>query len=199
MSKFKKAAKGTLAVGTLGMSTAAKKAVDSGLAVGRQTDLTSEEIASGVLFRASSSEVGRNSQVTLLADRIERVKERSRLSVSGAHQDVEVTPLSAVSSVQAKKDGLAFTKVIVFASGNNIEFRFRHDDAHRFRDIITEQILQRDGASSGPQATPPVAENAAVLALDPSDQLRKLAELKDAGIITEEEFAEKKTEILGRM
>jgi hypothetical protein len=31
------------------------------------------------------------------------------------------------------------------------------------------------------------------------DQLKKLAELRDAGIVSEEEFEAKKTELLGRM
>lgn len=34
---------------------------------------------------------------------------------------------------------------------------------------------------------------------DPSDQLRKLAELRDEGILTEDEYATKKAEILGRL
>lgn len=48
-----------------------------------------------------------------------------------------------------------------------------------------------------PQAAPTPPEPAAVP--DPTDQLRKLAELRDAGIITPEEFEAKKAEILARM
>jgi hypothetical protein len=43
-----------------------------------------------------------------------------------------VTAMKSVTSVQAKKDGLTFTKVTVYASGNNIEFEFRQEDAHKF-------------------------------------------------------------------
>jgi hypothetical protein len=34
---------------------------------------------------------------------------------------------------------------------------------------------------------------------DPIEQLRRLGELRDAGIVTEEEFAAKKAEVLGRL
>ena len=66
-----------------------------------------------------------------------------RLSVSRAKQDSEIIPIRSVTSVQAKKDGMAYTKVIVFASGNTIEFRLRHDDAHRFKAAVTNAILAR--------------------------------------------------------
>lgn len=82
-------------------------------------------------------------------------------------------------------------------------------------------ILQSDGryrwwtgdAWSGdftndPGSPAPVAAAATVLAVeaaatlpvvDPVAQLKQLAELRDAGILSEQEFAAKKTEILGRM
>ena len=41
-----------------------------------------------------------------------------------------------------------------------------------------------------PAAAPPAAD-------DPYEQIRKLAELKDAGILTDEEFAKKKAQLLG--
>ncbi len=42
-------------------------------------------------------------------------------------------------------------------------------------------------------------EAAAPAAADPLEQLKKLGELRDAGILSEEEFAAKKADILGRM
>ena len=106
MSLLKKAAKGTLAVSTFGASVAAEKGIKHARgSVRTQDDLTEEEIAAGVLFRGMSHESGRNAQVTLYGDRIERIKERSRLSVSKAHQDVEMTPVRTISSGQADQDG----------------------------------------------------------------------------------------------
>jgi len=39
----------------------------------------------------------------------------------------------------------------------------------------------------------------ALQAADPLEQLRKLGELRDAGVLSEEEFAAKKADILSRM
>lgn len=141
----------------------------------------------GILFQGKSHEEGRNATVTLYADRIERVKERSMASLSRAKQDTEVTPLRSVSSVQAKKDGILWTKVTVYASGNNIDFRFHHEEAQEFKNEIQRLLL--DPAKSGPPSTPPPA-------VDPLDQLKKLGELKNAGIISDEEFEAKKKQLL---
>lgn len=98
-------------------------------------------MASDELLTVRSHDEGRNATVTLYSDRIERVQDKKRMSLSRAKQDSEVIPMKAVSSVQAKKDGLAWTKVTIFASGNTIEFRLRHDDAQRFKDAVTSAIL----------------------------------------------------------
>jgi hypothetical protein len=95
------------------------------------------------LLVVTSHDEGRNASVRLWPDRIEREKARSRTSLSRARQDTEVTPVKAVSSVQTKKDGLRFTKVIVFATGNTIEFRLSHDEAHRFRDAVMALVLRQ--------------------------------------------------------
>lgn len=48
-------------------------------------------------------------------------------------------------------------------------------------------------------STGPGGQQGSVAAPDPIEQLRKLGELRDAGILTEEEFATKKAEILSRL
>jgi len=194
VSFIKKAAKGTLAVTTLGASVAAEKGFKAA-AVGvkgkvrTQDDLTPEELAAGMLFRGMSHESGRNALVTLFNDRIERVKERSRVSVSKAHQDVEMTPVRTISSVQTEKDGF-YTKVKIHATGNAIDFKFRHDAAALFREQIEALILAYGTpAPSVVAATEP----------DIADQIKKLADLRDAGILTPGEFDAKKGELLERM
>ena len=141
----------------------------------------------GVIFFGKSHDDGRNADVTLYPDRIERVKERSRLALSSANQDREITPIRSVSSVQAKKDGFR-TRVTVFASGNTIEFRFDHDEAKRFNEAIMDLILNKDAA-------PPTAPSQP----DVYDQLKKLGELRDAGVLSPEEFEAKKADLLGRL
>ena len=182
--------KKAVAVSTFGTSVVAEKAIKAGAGAlsARGADVTEEEAASGALFVGMSHEAGRNSKVTLYADRIERVKERSRMSVSKAHQDTEVTPVKAVSSVQAKKDGVMFTKVTVYASANNIDFRFRHEDAQAFKDALMNLVLAEPAPATMPSAAPDIAE-----------QIKKLADLRDQGVLTEDEFQQKKTELLAKM
>jgi hypothetical protein len=206
--------KKTLAVGTLGGSVAAEKAAKA--AAGKIADSRSEEAkldrdekraaageaqaaeresqraereAAGIIFEGVSHDLGRNSNITLYKDRIERVKPRSFGSFSKATQDMEVTPVKSVTSVQAKKDGIR-TKVTVYASGNTIEFRFGHQEANRFKTAITDLILAK------PEAAAPTT---AVPALDPVDQIKKLGELRDQGLLTPEEFEAKETDLLNRM
>jgi hypothetical protein len=155
MGFIKKAAKGTLAVSTLGGSITAEKAIKSGIGA-RSANVTTAEDAAGALFVGMSHKSGRNSKVTLYPDRIERIKECSRMSVNSAHQDTEVTPVKAVASVQAKKDGMVFTKVTVFATGNNIDSRFKHDDAQAFKHAIMALILApAERAAAAPQQAAP--------------------------------------------
>lgn len=137
------------------------------------------------ILEVVSKDAGRNATVRLYTDRIEREKPRSRLSVSSARQDFEVTPTRAVSSVQAVKDGLS-TKVIVFASGNTIEFRIHpHDDAHRFKDELTRLML-----AGGAPAT------AAAAPADRLEQLKQLGELRSSGVLSDEEFEAEKARVI---
>src|SRR4051794_2653075 len=101
MGLMKKAAKGTLAVSTLGTSVAAEKAVK--VLAARGADVTHEEEAAGAIFVGMSHESGRNSKVSLYADRIERVKERSRMSVSSARQDRNHAPQSRLKRAGAER------------------------------------------------------------------------------------------------
>jgi hypothetical protein len=185
--------KGTLAVSTLGGSVAAEKAVRAaaaGLSTKSATagDLGEDQIADGVLFVGKSHDPGRNADVTLYSDRIERVKERSIASLSKARQDTEMTPVRSVTSVQAKKEGF-FTRVTVYAAGNDIQFRFRHDAALQFKDALQALLL----------APPPAAEPSPSAPPDLAEQITKLGQLRDNGLITDEEFQAKKSEFLERM
>lgn len=100
--------------------------------------------AAGILFHGTSHEAGRNAEVTLYRNRIERVKQRSRASFSKAHQEAEVTPMKSVTSVKTQKDGFSRTKVTVFASANAIDFRFEHAEAQAFKEAIMRLILDNE-------------------------------------------------------
>jgi Short C-terminal domain len=135
------------------------------------------------IMQVMSHDEGRNAVVSLYPDRIERVKAKSMLSLSHARQDTEVIPIRAISSVQAKKSGFR-THVTVYASGNTVEFRIAHQDAQRFKDAVMQLVL----------AEPPTSSSPAVV--DVADQIRKLGELRDQGLLTSEEFDTRKRRLL---
>jgi hypothetical protein len=172
----KKALVGAMLAGVTGQVTA-------------QASLSHEELNAGLLFKGMSHESGRNADISLYVDRIERVKQRSRIAFSKAHQEVEITPIRTIGSVQTKKDGF-YTKVIVYAVGNPIEFRFRHEHAQMFKEQIQTLILNYVPPSGA--VSPPYAP-------DIPEQLLKLAGLRDTGIITPDEFEAKKIELLARL
>ncbi|WP_406045530.1 SHOCT domain-containing protein [Micromonospora sp. NBC_00898] len=77
-----------------------------------------------------------------------------------------------------------------------------NETAHVARLAQQERVNTRHYSGLPAMATPPHAAPAAAPApapVDPIAQLRQLGELRDAGILTEEEFAAKKAEILSRL
>ena len=153
----------------------------------------------GALWRGVSHDAGRNSIVTLYPDRIERTKPTSRMSLTGmlagGPEDVEVIPMKSVSSVQARR-GAWYHDVTVFASGNTIVFSVDAADAEKLRSLIMDQVLGGSGHAAppaAPAAPAPPSGDALI------EQIKKLGELRDAGILTPEEFESKKAELLGRL
>jgi hypothetical protein len=68
-------------------------------------------------------------------------------------------------------------------------------EARAKKQMLTQtQYLQHSGPAFGAPAAPAAAAGPPV---DVADQLRKLAELRDQGILTEEEFAVQKQRLLG--
>ncbi|HEV8452368.1 MAG TPA: SHOCT domain-containing protein, partial [Gaiellales bacterium] len=72
--------------------------------------------------------------------------------------------------------------------------RFRHEDAQSFRSAIMPLVIAAGHPPNQQAVSTPTAAEA-----DAADQIRKLAELRDAGIVSEEEFQTKKAELLKRM
>jgi hypothetical protein len=85
------------------------------------------------------------------------------------------------------------SRVTVKSGGGEIPFRFRHEDAQSFRSAIMPLVIAAGQPPTPTVPTPTVAEP------DVADQIRKLAELRDAGIVSEAEFQAKKAELLQRM
>jgi hypothetical protein len=187
-------------------TSTAQQAAGQATAQAKQRDQATLEktgpLPEGAVWRGVSHDAGRNSIVTLYPDRIERTKPTSRMSLTGmlagGPEDVEVIPMKSISSVQARR-GAWYHDVTVFASGNTIVFSVDAADAEKLRGLIMDQVL---GGSA--HAAPPAAPAAPAAPAPPSgdaliEQIKKLGELRDAGILTPEEFESKKADLLGRL
>lgn len=148
----------------------------------------------GALWRGMSHEAGRNAIVTLYPDRIERTKPTSRMSVTGmltgGQEDVEVIPTKSISSVQVKRAGW-YHHVTIYASGNTIVLSVDAASAEQLRGLIMKQV-SGGSAPAAPAAAAPAAPSIV-------EQIKQLGELRDAGLITPEEFEAKKADLLSRM
>lgn len=103
---------------------------------------------------------------------------------------------SAINQIQT-----GLTKVEIEGSGVNLELKA----VMRSEALVPALNERRQGghhaapvASTPPAATTPVQPPASA-GDDPVALLARLGQLRDAGVLTDEEFASKKAEILGRM
>lgn len=175
-------------------------------------------MSSNPLMTFKSHIEGKNADVAIYPDRIEWSRGRGvsgkkltaglltggasflATGVRGSHAGSEMIPVKNISSVVTKRDGMLYTKVVVVASGNTIDFRVPHASAPGIKTLLTDLVLGKvPSAQPAPPAAAPHAPAPAPQAGNPVEQLQQLAQLRDAGILSEEEFAAKKAEILARM
>jgi T3SS (YopN, CesT) and YbjN peptide-binding chaperone 3/Bacterial PH domain/Short C-terminal domain len=103
-------------------------------------------------------------------------------------------PLDKISSVEWSS-GMATGTLTVFAMGNQNKIKnMNKDDGKEITDLLRNRI---SASMSEVPVVSPAPEAGPVP--DIPDQLRKLAELRDEGILTPEEFEAKKADLLARM
>lgn len=163
---------------------------------------------------------GKNAKVRLWPDRIEWERPRGVSAgkmtaaaftagasllvtgVKGGKDEYDVVLIKHVTNVSTRKDGLMYYAVDVQTSAgaavNTISFRVNKDEAVEFRTAILNAMRAVDERTSAPMVVTQAATEPTVAA-DPTAQLQQLAALRDAGILTEEEFAAKKAELLARI
>lgn len=96
--------------------------------------------------------------------------------------DLEVFPYSNISSIEMGKNMMGH-HISFFSSGNKAHMKWiKNNGVAEFVSYVKAQMGKKDAGGG---------------ASDPMDQLKKLAELKQQGILTEEEFAAKKKQLLG--
>lgn len=101
--------------------------------------------------------------------------------------DLESFPFENISSIEQSK-GLMGHKITLYASGNKASMKWiSKGDVTSFMNYVQSN-----------QGKTKVTSNNTVNPDIPS-QIQKLSELKDQGILTEDEFKQKKTELLSKM
>ncbi len=103
--------------------------------------------------------------------------------VGAAHEDFMLHRVTSVGFTSR----FGFGQVTIHASGNTVHIEsVLSDDGKRFA-AAARKVLSRP------------AESAPAAQADPLEQLKKLGELRDAGVISPEEFEQKKTDLLGKI
>lgn len=106
-------------------------------------------------------------------------------------------PYGRISSVQ-HSGGMMFGELVIFTSGNKAELKqMIKDRAKEIGDYIRDRIHAQTDAQA--PTTPEAAPTPGQSADDPFEKLRKLGELRDAGVITDEDFEAKKQQLLAEM
>lgn len=107
-------------------------------------------------------------------------------------QALEDFPYRSLSSVQSKA-GFATGELTVHASGNQaVISHIIKPDLKHLADALRERIAT-GGQPPAPSPLPPSTQP------DVMEQLRKLGELRNVGVLTQEEFDAKKAELLSRL
>jgi hypothetical protein len=111
------------------------------------------------------------------------------LSEGIARHKLEDVPYDKVSSVQSEK-GVVHGGLKIFASGNRalIEDVYPKERAPEIGDYVRSRLHKA-----------PESVVSVVPVDDPMEQIRKLGELRDAGLLTADEFEQKKQELLERI
>lgn len=107
--------------------------------------------------------------------------------------DLESFPYGNISSLEQGKNMMGGT-LKFFASGNAVSVKWIDVKKHNLGELMT---LVQSNMNTAKSAGAP-AETAAPEP-DIADQIKKLADLRDAGILSEKEFSQKKTELLKRL
>lgn len=163
---------------------AAKDRMSTKLGGGREIKRLTEHLWEGEqVLRMTTGAYGKGTGLVVMTDRRLMFVQDGIMSKS-----TEDFPYSKISSV-SWNSGLALGTIVVFASGNKAEIKnVAKGDGKAIVDALRERLADSPtGAAPGPAAPDVMA------------QLKQLGELKDAGILSPEEFDAKKQDLLSRL
>lgn len=136
--------------------------------------------------------------VSVFADRAEW----SGANTGGLAKRASIAELTSVKTdkmLQAAFVGTAARLALTTKSGERIEWNIEAPKILAMKALLQELIAGDHPDQRPRQLAQQVKEPSAISAADPLELLKQLAQLRDSGIISDEEFAAKKSEILGRI
>jgi Short C-terminal domain len=164
------------------------------------------------IMEFTSHVAGANARVAIYPDRIEWSRKgykpaggaKAAILTSGlslalpGRRDTNMIPVRMIQGVTTHRAGLSYTTVKVATAGDVTEFRVTKSQAEQVRQLLLQLMSGTAPAGSpAPQAYPPVPVPSPPASASLADELRKLAELRDAGVLTEAEFDAQKARLLG--
>lgn len=141
---------------------------------------------SGLLIMDDSLHDGDHEFLLVFQDRVELRSFNRPGSLMRRQRDIEVIPISKISRVSTDRQSV-FEFMKITTSSDSIEFKANRWQGEQIRLKILELM------NHSPSALSPSTQS------DPTEQLRKLADLHKAGVLTDDEFATKKAELLKRI
>jgi hypothetical protein len=173
----------------------AKNKLNSRLGVGKELRTLASYLMESerVLNMSSGLYSGANGLVVLTDRRV------IFLSAGMTKNRFEDFPYEKISSVQ-HAGGMVFGELTIYVSGNKAQMASMiKERAKEIADYIRQRLSTSGATTQQPSYQPSPASAPSVADSDPYEQLKKLGELRDAGVLTQEEFEEKKQQILARM
>lgn len=147
-----------------------------------QKELTQKGVdLTGILILDKDVDREKTSYLLVFPDRVEH---RFRGMVRWSE---EVIPISQITSISTYKAFLSLKTLVITAANQSIEHPCTPYDAENLKSKILE-------LKNSPQTSSTDSNQS-----DPTELLEKLANLHKSGILTDEEFAEKKTALLKRI
>lgn len=105
--------------------------------------------------------------------------------------DLESFPYSNISSIEMSKELMGHV-ISFFSSNNKVSMKWINDQNARQKDIAGFVEFVRTNIGKSTNHTSQNIESI-------PDQILKLSDLKDKGVLTEEEFSDKKKELLAKL
>lgn len=141
------------------------------------------------VYQFTSHIEGRNALVNIYADRIEWASQQKFVALTKRGMGTNVILMQYITGVTTKR-GLVFTELSVIAPGQALVGNVEHGQAEKIKQFILAMKAQANQPQHIVQQQP--REQASL-----SDELMKLAQMKQSGIITEADFNAAKARLLG--